>query len=83
MERKCRLKMCGCNSHNGFLTAKGLEKAAQRDVCIDGVDGMDMFGYLDSRVSVSAVGRDETMLIFDDEVIENQYRRFLEAGVLG
>ena len=78
MERACRLKMCGCNSHNGFLTAKGLAETAQRDVIVDGVASMDMFGYLDSRVSVSGLRRDETMFIFDSEVIDEQYRRFLQ-----
>ena len=60
---------CGCRSHNGFLTRAGYEafdKAAQ--MC-----------YLDRVGSVSGLRRDETMLIFDDELLDNQYRRFLSA----
>ena len=71
--------LCQCLSHNGFLTAKGLVEAAQRDVVIDGVAGMDLFGYIDSRVSVSELRRDETDFFFDDDLIEEQHRRFLDG----
>ena len=69
---------CTCVSHNGFLTAKGLVEAAQRDVIIDGVAGMDMFSYLDSRVSVSAPTGVQLHWP-DDHKIDQQYRRFLSV----
>ena len=70
---------CGCLSHNGFLTAKGLKEAAQRDVFIDGVDTMDMFGYVDRVGSVSALVEVEENHVFDDQLLDNQYRRFLNG----
>ncbi len=67
---------CDCIAHNGFLTAKGLAEAAQREVFLDGVDNMDMFGYLDSTGSVSALVEPPEP-IWVDQLLENQYRRFL------
>ena len=67
---------CACLSHNGFLTAKGLKEAAQRDVFIDGVAGMDMFGYLDRVSSVSGSRRDEDLYVHDDDYLDQQDRRF-------
>ncbi len=63
-------QVCGCISHNGFLTRAGyraLDKAASQS-------------YLDIEGSVSALRRDETMFIFDDEVLDEQYRRFLSSS---
>ena len=73
---KCK---CDCLAHNGFLTAKGLKEAAQRDVFIDGVAGMEMFGYLDRVASVSGLRRDETLYVHDDDYIDSQSRRALHA----
>ncbi len=67
---------CGCYSHGGFLTAKGLEEAAQRRLELeDVVDRGESLLYLDKVGSVSAVRRDETH--DDDALIDEQYRRFL------
>jgi len=71
--------LCECLSHNGFLTAKGLREAAQREVVLDGVAGMDMFGYLDRVGSVSALVEVEGAH-WDDELLEEQHRRFLNAS---
>jgi len=74
--------VCDCSSHNGFLTAKGLEEAEQRRLELpefQGVDERQLSLYLDSRISVSGARRDETLCIFDDEVIDEQYRRFLDG----
>jgi len=78
---------CSCRSHGSFLTAKGLEEAAQRGVdrahqlAIWGRDG-----YLDKVVSVSGLRRDETDHVWDDRILDQQYRRFLDevevAGVV-
>ncbi len=74
-----KAQACSCRSHGGFLTAKGLEEAAQRKCSQLELDAMGLPGYLDKVVSVSAVGRDETTFIFDDEVIDEQFRRFREG----
>ena len=63
-------------ARNGFLTAKGLEEAAQREFDLPG--GVDMEGsrqYLDKVASVSGLRRDETLWLSDDE-LDQQYRRF-------
>jgi len=62
-------KVCGCISHGGFLTRagyRGVDKAAQRR-------------YLDTMDSVSGSRRDETQLIFDEDIIDEQHRRYLNA----
>jgi len=65
---------CDCHSHNGFLTAKGLREAAQRELELPGVDGMGSDRYLDKVGSVSALVEVEDHWV--DEVLEDQYRRF-------
>ena len=63
---------CSCHSHNGFrLSPEGL---AQRTGDQLELDGMDSSRYIDSRVSVSGLRRDETH--WDYELLEDQYRRF-------
>ena len=73
---------CDCRSHNGFLTAKGLEEAAQRSLEGLEVAGMDARRYVDRVGSVSASQRDETRFWLSDEETDSQYQRFLnEVGV--
>jgi len=77
-QRRSRLKdrSCGCHSHNGFrLSPEGL---AQREFDLPGVDSMAARCYLDKVGSVSALELDR--LHWDDDVIEEQYRRFLHAS---
>ncbi len=81
------MRTCGCRAHNGFLTAKGLAETAQQiNLSIgdgelqDGVDMGEPVCYLDRSGSVSALSRVESH--WDDDVIDEQYRRFLnEVGV--
>ena len=69
--------LCQCRSHNGFLTAKGLKEAAQREVFLDGVDGLDMFGYLDKVGSVSAlVEVEDAYMGVPDQLLLEQCERF-------
>jgi len=69
---------CGCSSHGGFLTAKGLKEAAQRELGFTEVLAVDeSLLYLDKVVSVSGARRDETHWPAD-EVIDEQHRRFLD-----
>ena len=67
---------CSCSSHGGFLTAKGLGEAAQREVDCYGVDAMWSSGYLDRVGSVSALAEAEGFHVWDDGLIEEQHRRF-------
>ena len=68
---------CDCLSHNGFLTAKGLEETAQRKHSLYGVDARELSLYVDSRVSVSGLRRDEDMYdLISDISIDEQARRF-------
>ena len=75
---------CGCNSHGSFLTAKGLEEAAQRSSLEGllplGVDSKDESQYLDKVGSVSALVEVEGSNVFDHELIDSQYRRFLNGS---
>ncbi len=48
---------CSCHSHGSFLTAKGLQEAAQRERASLEVAGMELTWYLDKARSVSALSR--------------------------
>jgi len=60
-------KVCGCISHNGFLTRAGYR----------GLDGAAKLEYLDKSVSVSG-SFPQIEMIFDEGVIDDQHRRFLQ-----
>jgi len=70
-----------CYSHNGFqLSPEGL---AQRELEFAGFPEVGLTRSeesvtLDSRVSVSGLRRDEIAMEFHEEIIDEQYRRFLE-----
>ena len=66
---------CGCRSHNGFLTAKGLEETAQRSLEGLEVADMDPSSYLDRVGSVSALV-EPSEPIFVDVLLDQQYQRF-------
>ena len=66
--------MCRCHSHNGFLTVRGYEDA-QRELELDeGLAVEKISVYIDKVGSVSA--SQFLVSIWDDQVIEEQYRRF-------
>ena len=65
------------HARNGFLTAKGLTEAAQR-FSLEGLAPRVELEYLDIPLSVSGLRRDETHHVFVDELVDEQYRRFLE-----
>ncbi len=67
---------CGCFSHNGFLTERGYAELAQRELEFGEVDVLPHSSYVDSRVSVSALVEFE----FNDEILDQQYRRFLHGS---
>ena len=72
------LAICGCSSHNGFLTAKGLAETAQLEFLrAQGLTRSDKGVRLDMVGSVSGLRRDEEPHVWDDEVLEEQYQRFL------
>ena len=63
------------HSRNGFLTKEGYALAQQ--ISLEGLVPRGDLEYLDSRVSVSGLRRDETVMIFDEGVLDEQHRRFL------
>ena len=73
------MRPCGCSSHNGFLTAKGLGETAQREVDCYGVDAMWASGYLDKVGSVSAMVEGEDDCEYDPDHIELN-RRLIHNG---
>ncbi len=67
---------CGCHSHGGFLTAKGLKEAAQQN-SLEGLAPRGVLEYVDSMGSVSGLRRDEDMYaLVSDISIDEQERRF-------
>jgi hypothetical protein len=70
---------CSCSSHGGFLTAKGLEEAAQRLAAQREFDGMGTSAYVDRVGSVSAFEPSRDTLWLADDLTEEQYRRFVNA----
>jgi len=76
---------CSCSSHNGFLTAKGLAEAAQRERELTLFPEMGLARgrpawYLDKVGSVSALVEVEGATWPCDEVIDEQHRRFLSGS---
>jgi len=76
-----KLVRCGCQSHNGFLTAKGLEKAAQRELEIHellkvGLTPGEESVRLDIPGSVSAMVEDEDAFahVTDGFILEQEAR---------
>jgi len=67
-------------SRNGFLTERGYAELAQRTsregLSPRGVDEMVAGRYLDKVGSVSALDGDGDFHVFDDELLDQQYRRF-------
>ena len=67
-------------SRNGFLTDRGYAEVAQRasleGLLPLGVDGECDLQYIDSRVSVSGLRRDEDLSDFE---LDEQYQRFLNG----
>ncbi len=64
------------HARNGFLTAKGLEEAAQRDLLGPELAGVVAQRYLDKVGSVSGLELERNLHVFDDELLDQQYRRF-------
>jgi len=65
-------------SRNGFLTSRGLREVAQSKDSLCGPLAVEYTRrYLDSRVSVSGLRRDEDMYdLISDVTIDEQARRF-------
>ena len=71
---------CGCRSHNGFLTSKGLAEAAKRDRQVPGIADMAFSQYLDIPGSVSGLRRDEILYAHvTDQLLLEQEARFLNG----
>jgi len=68
---------CNCTGHNGFLTAKGLQEVAQRELKLNALDAMGIRPYLDKSGSVSALVEVEDLYEFvTDDMTDQQYWRF-------
>jgi len=67
---------CSCHSHSGFLTARGIRAVAQRSLEGLEVDAMAVPLYLDKVGSVSGLELERDYHVFDDQLLDQQYRRF-------
>ena len=70
---------CGCFSHGGFLTRLGLDRVVQQN-SLEGLAPRGDSAYIDKVGSVSALVEGEGAFWPDDEVIEQQYRRFTHGS---
>ncbi len=66
---------CRCHSHNGLLFSGSSEELAEQ-LSLEGLARRRDHAYIDSKVSVSGLRRDE---VFVDDLLEEQYRRFHSA----
>ena len=65
------------HARNGFLTAKGLAEAAQRELELSALDAMGIRPYLDKVDSVSGSPCPKSLYEFvTDDLTDEQYRRF-------
>ena len=72
---------CSCSAHGTFLTAKGLEEAAQRELELSALAGAGIVPYLDVVGSVSAPPEAGSLFAFvTDDMTDQQYRRFLDGS---
>ena len=70
---------CGCTSHNGFLTERGIELAEQTS--LEGLDPLGVPEYVDRVGSVSGLELERDLYAFVDDVqLDQQYRRFLNGS---
>ncbi len=69
---------CGCRSHNGFLTSKGLEEAALRERESLELAGAVARRYLDRVGSVSALIEIENDYDYDVNHVELNRSTFLQ-----
>ncbi len=70
---------CRCISHGGFLTKRGYRLVAQQN-SLEGLAPRGVHAYVDRVGSVSALAEAEEFHVFDDALIEQQYRRFLNGS---
>ena len=67
------------HARNGFLTAKGLAEAEQR-LSLEGLAPRGLPEYVDRVGSVSALVEVEEFHVFDERLLEEQHRRFLNGS---
>ncbi len=68
---------CRCHSHNGLLLGSGTEPVAQ--AVEKALRAGRQRAIVDIPCSVSGSRRDEITMIFDDGVLDEQHRRFLDV----
>ena len=73
------MRNCGCHSHNGLLLSpEGL--AQRRGSFYGNVDMTLPLRYVDKVGSVSGLELERDFLVFHEEVIDQQYQRFLNGS---
>ena len=71
-----KVRRCSCSAHGSFLTAKGLEEAAQR-LSLEGLAPRGELVYVDRVGSVSALAEAEDPCVWPpDHILEAQSERF-------
>ncbi len=70
---------CNCHSHNGLVRRSPEGLALRRDVSQADLAAQLSFGYLDKVGSVSGLRRDETHMIWNEELLDEQHRRYLQV----
>ena len=68
---------CNCHAHGSFLTAKGLEEAAQR-FSLEGLDSRGVAGEVDRVGSVSALVEVEDD--FEYDALHTELNDLVEVG---
>jgi len=71
------VRKCSCHAHNGFvLSPAGLAQQTS----LEGLAPRGEFVYVDKVSSVSALAEAEALHVFDHELIDQQYRRFIHGS---
>jgi len=71
---------CGCHSHNGFVLDHPSEQMdIAQQISLEGLTPLSDCVRVDRSVSVSALVEGEGD-VFHDEVIDQQYRRFIHGS---
>ena len=71
---------CSCHSHNGFLLGSTGRGEAAQQTSLEGLAPRGELEYLDKVDSVSGPRRDETHMIWNEGVINEQVERFASSS---
>ena len=71
------MRDCSCHSHNGYLLKPS---GFAQQLSLEGLDSRRVPEYVDRVRSVSALVEAEALHVFDDELLDRQYRRFTHGS---